>query len=397
MIQPYFDEIEERILEVLNNSQYAVHVAVAWLTNQNLLKKLIELKANKIDVRVVVSADDHINEKSAPFFKILDEDFPCVYKAGNELWAGNKLMHHKFCVVDYQTVITGSFNWTEKAEQLNDENILILEDWATAKKYENEFFEVLQQAELFFGSDLPPTQVSFFATKLLVGPAEEFELRWHSEPTSQLKINGLEVERQGRKTYSILEHSVFVLQVQNSYGVSTQQVYVEVCHPPEITFELDREFVVENHVPLKISWDVLNAQKVYLHPIGEVEAQGEHTAFIKEATTYYLLASNRKYALKSELRHCKVVSINKLEQIEVPFPEIDLKLALDLTTIKDLQVLFNTERLELNLAQSYDEIKNKVYIENQITLPKFELDEVEKLSLIKKVQEKLFGNGTTQQ
>ena len=37
------------------------------------------------------------------------------------------LMHHKFCVIDAKTVITGSYNWSKKARS-NDENITIMTD-----------------------------------------------------------------------------------------------------------------------------------------------------------------------------------------------------------------------------------------------------------------------------
>ena len=36
-------------------------------------------------------------------------------------------MHHKFCVIDGATVITGSYNWSHKARS-NDENITVVSD-----------------------------------------------------------------------------------------------------------------------------------------------------------------------------------------------------------------------------------------------------------------------------
>ena len=34
-------------------------------------------------------------------------------------------MHNKYCIIDNDTVITGSYNWTTAAETKNDENITI--------------------------------------------------------------------------------------------------------------------------------------------------------------------------------------------------------------------------------------------------------------------------------
>jgi len=47
-------------------------------------------------------------------------------------------MHNKFCVIDNQTIISGSYNWTINANS-NDENITILYDKLTAELYTQEF------------------------------------------------------------------------------------------------------------------------------------------------------------------------------------------------------------------------------------------------------------------
>jgi len=38
------------------------------------------------------------------------------------------IMHHKFCIIDNQIVFTGCFNWTNNAENKNNENIQITID-----------------------------------------------------------------------------------------------------------------------------------------------------------------------------------------------------------------------------------------------------------------------------
>lgn len=48
-------------------------------------------------------------------------------------------MHHKVIVIDGETVITGSYNFTRSAEERNDENLLILIDRALAAEYGTEF------------------------------------------------------------------------------------------------------------------------------------------------------------------------------------------------------------------------------------------------------------------
>lgn len=55
---------------------------------------------------------------------------------------GGGLMHHKFAVFDGETLITGSHNWTEGAEEHNHENTLVIHDKALSGNYEQEFQEL---------------------------------------------------------------------------------------------------------------------------------------------------------------------------------------------------------------------------------------------------------------
>ena len=49
------------------------------------------------------------------------------------------LLHHKFGVVDQNTVIMGSHNWTEAADRQNDETLLVIEHPTVAAHYGREF------------------------------------------------------------------------------------------------------------------------------------------------------------------------------------------------------------------------------------------------------------------
>ena len=58
------------------------------------------------------------------------------------------IMHHKFSIIDGSTLITGSYNWTHSAEDLNDENILIIKDEENIiKEYEKEFIKIWNRSE----------------------------------------------------------------------------------------------------------------------------------------------------------------------------------------------------------------------------------------------------------
>lgn len=45
------------------------------------------------------------------------------------------IMHNKFCVIDNEVVITGSYNWTASAGGRNNESLLIIYDTKVAQEY----------------------------------------------------------------------------------------------------------------------------------------------------------------------------------------------------------------------------------------------------------------------
>lgn len=58
------------------------------------------------------------------------------------------VLHHKFAVIDAKTVIFGSQNWSNVANDSNDENLLVIEDAEVAKKFLTEFQRLYSEARL---------------------------------------------------------------------------------------------------------------------------------------------------------------------------------------------------------------------------------------------------------
>jgi hypothetical protein len=71
-------------------------------------------------------------------------------------------MHNKFCVIDEQTVINGSYNWTNKAEY-NYESITIIHDKELAFQFVDEFRAIKVR---YFGSN--PEEMVVDYTKICV-------------------------------------------------------------------------------------------------------------------------------------------------------------------------------------------------------------------------------------
>ena len=66
----------------------------------------------------------------------------------NVLQDGNRrIMHHKVIILDGETVIFGSFNFSASANDSNDENVIIVHDTLFARLFQEEFELVWAEAE----------------------------------------------------------------------------------------------------------------------------------------------------------------------------------------------------------------------------------------------------------
>ncbi len=98
------------------------------------------LKSEKgVKVELIVS-DSTINTVESKL------DFVKLAKSNAEYYITNDspvncLVHHKFCIIDDNIIITGSYNWTKKACE-NRENIIITDDSETINSYNQEFEKV---------------------------------------------------------------------------------------------------------------------------------------------------------------------------------------------------------------------------------------------------------------
>lgn len=120
MTEALFENIGKRIVLEINEARNSIFIAVAWFTNLDIFNALLKKEKEGCQINLMYS-DDDINNNSSLKFDLLKTKNSNVYPIGD---GSNNIMHNKFCVIDESTVITGSYNWSNKAES-NHENITI--------------------------------------------------------------------------------------------------------------------------------------------------------------------------------------------------------------------------------------------------------------------------------
>lgn len=82
----------------------------------------------------------------------------CVYEPNNKPWAvpatdvgmatlpKGDVLHHKFAVIDNKTVIVGSQNWSDAANYVNDETLIVIQSEAISEQFTQEYNRVKKTA-----------------------------------------------------------------------------------------------------------------------------------------------------------------------------------------------------------------------------------------------------------
>jgi hypothetical protein len=142
------NNIQQEILKHFFLAKESICIAVPWFTDNEILS-VLSLKAKTgIKVEIIILLDTKINTL----------DFSKFIKYGGKLYIiddsnGKQTLHSKFSIIDNEFVITGSFNFTYKAQR-NLENIDIhFNETKTAQQY-NEYF--LSIKKIATSSSIPP-------------------------------------------------------------------------------------------------------------------------------------------------------------------------------------------------------------------------------------------------
>jgi len=95
------------------------------------------------------------------------------------------LLHHKFGIIDQQTIITGSHNWSAAANNGNDETLLVIHNPTVAAHYVREFDRLYTHAHLGLSANL---KKKIQAQQKQCPQIKQGELYDHSDQSSQ-KVN----------------------------------------------------------------------------------------------------------------------------------------------------------------------------------------------------------------
>ncbi|MFD3005377.1 phospholipase D-like domain-containing protein [Thermus tengchongensis] len=126
------------LLERLRASQQEILVAAFVLTDPEVVKALVQAQERGVRVQVLLESRNLKDSREEDLLRAGVE----VRKDGNPY-----TLHHKVMLIDSTFVITGSYNFTARAWQVNNENLLILQSPALAERYREEILRLWQEGQ----------------------------------------------------------------------------------------------------------------------------------------------------------------------------------------------------------------------------------------------------------
>ena len=129
------------LVPVLQSAQESIYF-LAYSFTSNQLGEIVRQKAQaKLKIAGVMDDEQVRSNQGTEFdpFRQADLDI--------RLDGIDGLMHHKVFIVDEKIVVMGSYNFSQSAEQRNDENLLIIYDPVIAEQFLFEFQRVQRQSQ----------------------------------------------------------------------------------------------------------------------------------------------------------------------------------------------------------------------------------------------------------
>lgn len=122
----------EAIIKEIDKAKSEILVQAYSFTSAPIAKALTEAHKRGVHVEIILDKSNETAQYSSA-------DFTAHAGIPTYIDAVHAIAHNKIMIIDGETVITGSFNFTKAAEKKNAENLLILKSKELAKEYIQNF------------------------------------------------------------------------------------------------------------------------------------------------------------------------------------------------------------------------------------------------------------------
>lgn len=125
------DDFRSEIVDLIDNAVSNINVMIFTFTDQEIADALIRAENRGVKVRTIMETYQASSQWSV--YNSIKNEFDVVLDKNPDTF------HYKTMIIDNEIIITGSFNFTNAAQEKNDENALVIHSSKIAESYNNEF------------------------------------------------------------------------------------------------------------------------------------------------------------------------------------------------------------------------------------------------------------------
>ncbi|MCX8302151.1 phospholipase D-like domain-containing protein [Enterobacter pseudoroggenkampii] len=142
-VNTYFNDIDYEIKKILRGAKERIWICVAWISFRSYQDLLLKKINEGVEVHILCNGDtiNYKNLSGIVNYQLLNK----VHLLRNPI--STALIHHKFCIIDDSTIITGSFNWSNAAFYHYENIVVIKNDYVAVNKFKHEFCDLLYMAQ----------------------------------------------------------------------------------------------------------------------------------------------------------------------------------------------------------------------------------------------------------
>jgi len=134
------------VIRELNKAKNTLLVQAYTFSSAAIAKALLNAYKRGVKVEVILDKSQKTQNYSSATF-LYNQGIPV------KIDAQHAIAHSKVMIIDGETVITGSFNFTKAAEENNAENLLVIYDKKLAERYTRNWQEHERHSEVYAGEE----------------------------------------------------------------------------------------------------------------------------------------------------------------------------------------------------------------------------------------------------
>lgn len=128
----------DAILSQLRGARNKVEICVFTISDNRITREIIACAKRGVPIRLITD-NEKLHDKGSDIEWLSNEGIPV------RVDRSEAHMHHKFALIDEDTLLSGSYNWTRSAAERNEENIVITDNPTLIKRFSREFDQLWGQ------------------------------------------------------------------------------------------------------------------------------------------------------------------------------------------------------------------------------------------------------------